>query len=918
MKKKTALVSHLLNKTSAASFLRQLSSDGSSSDRKALSQVSKVQAWAGKWHQLVKEDEDAFTERKTYQAFLAELLDCIGLTRFNGRNGTFDFERASKKRPHDCALGDLKLDDAKSVMTTVIEAKKPDWHLDLDRNEKGETVLEQAINVSEGNPFLRQVLTTNYHIIRVYLPLFGFEFFQEFTIEQIENSESDALLFVAFLTPSISVDPSANPQRLYLQATVERTLKDRKRKIDALYGTYISALNGATTAVASVSSGLEPVEHRQLATQYVNRFLFSEYAHQCGLLPASVRDVLKDSGKDFSLIQFFSLLDKGGDRASIRYPHFNGGLFAKNATLDKLTPSSALRKELMNLTEIELSDLAPQVLGRIFEQSLSDDLSELPNSPTESHALGAVYTPSDLASAMVRLSFELVGEKNATVLDPACGSGVFLLESLKYLLHGSKRSSQEIESLLNKRIAGWDINPAAVELTRFMIWQYVSNLDLPLPNIQNNVHVGDALLDKIEGYSRSPDIVIGNPPFIAHQNLRRGYKDALEKKYELTLDPNQQYDIYVAFFEKALSVVKEDGVVALIAPNQLAFRPYGKRLRDHLLSNHRIERIVDLTEVPVFDKAICPFVYVIQKGRASRAARKYPVYTDIRERKGIIDAFEFPEPKSTDFIELAHDVQNEFLARGRVSSGVKSFDLFWDADHEEEITNVGAILAERPSRGRLQVIKGGKSGQTISVATSKLENDGPAIKRCQVSAQERARAQERYGADKIVFPRFFPSQMVTRLVGPAIAVADNVYYLRADELKADSGWDLELLNHLFNSRLYSLLDYGRAGLDRINEIGFRALDGDKFCELPLPKVDEKRLAKFRKLAKEASFHLTLVDTADSFDERSRTNEIRLRKVIEFERDVAALFGIELTAAETRAVLKWWAARRAVLSRQEAA
>jgi hypothetical protein len=91
------------------------------------------------------------------------------------------------------------------------------------------------------------------------------------------------------------------------------------------------------------------------------------------------------------------------------------------------------------------------------------------------------------------------------------------------------------------------------------------------------------------------------------------------------------------------------------------------------------------------------------------------------------------------------------------------------------------------------------------------------------------------------------------------------------------------------------------------------MDGDKFCELPLPKADERRLSRFRRLANQALSHLSLVDAANSFDERSRTNEIRLRKVIKFERDVAALFGIELTVAETRAVLKWWAARRAVLS-----
>ncbi|GAI81342.1 unnamed protein product, partial [marine sediment metagenome] len=81
-------------------------------------------------------------------------------------------------------------------------------------------------------------------------------------------------------------------------------------------------------------------------------------------------------------------------------------------------------------------------------------------SPETRHALGEFYTPPPLAEKMV----EEVYEFGQYVLDPACGSGTFLVEILKAIESSHNSNEKKIEAI--SRIYGFDINPIAVLVAR--------------------------------------------------------------------------------------------------------------------------------------------------------------------------------------------------------------------------------------------------------------------------------------------------------------------------------------------------------------------------------------------------------------------------------------------------------------------
>ncbi len=216
-----------------------------------------------------------------------------------------------------------------------------------------------------------------------------------------------------------------------------------------------------------------------------------------------------------------------------RIPFLNGGLFEPHPIERRwrVESGSALWRDTFDelferfeftLTESDGTRVAPDMLGRVFEGLMA---------PAERSESGTFFTPSRLVSAVVRatlaawLSRRLrVSEAEAaglleqpddrarealarvTLLDPAVGSGAFLLgalEQLAIVLGGP--ASEARRRVLRHNLFGVDLNPAAVRLTELRLWLAVIEPDhtasaecvLPLPNLDSVVRQGDSLLEPV-------------------------------------------------------------------------------------------------------------------------------------------------------------------------------------------------------------------------------------------------------------------------------------------------------------------------------------------------------------------------------------------------------------------------------------
>jgi len=108
------------------------------------------------------------------------------------------------------------------------------------------------------------------------------------------------------------------------------------------------------------------------------------------------------------------------------------------------------------------------------------------------------------------------------------------------------------------------------------------------------------------------DVVIGNPPYVSVGGLPQDSIDyLLSENYRTT---QKRVDLYIAFIEKSLNLLRHGGVFSFIIPYPFLNQDYSELLRKKVLDENLIQ-IVDLSDYPVFgDAAVRSIVLIIQKG----------------------------------------------------------------------------------------------------------------------------------------------------------------------------------------------------------------------------------------------------------------------------------------------------------------
>jgi type I restriction-modification system DNA methylase subunit len=271
---------------------------------------------------------------------------------------------------------------------------------------------------------------------------------------------------------------------------------------------------------------------------------------------------------------------------------------------------------LDRLGEHDFSKITKDILGRAYEQHISEK---------ERKALGQFYTPDFVIDYIL----DRVGvSPNKSILDPACGSGGFLMKAYDRLREMYRKEGWADEKIhrqiLSQNLFGIDINPFATQLTTMNL--LLKDLDHPTGEI--NVVEGDTL-EKIEEsfaklslefrgtpketpikvltgtgkeisyftlLQKAPfDIVIGNPPYISF-GLRGVDKIAKGKMKELKMyfphSAEYKISIYALFVERGLQLLKEGGRLGFILPDSFLLGKYFQGLRKYILNTCKVKEIV--------------------------------------------------------------------------------------------------------------------------------------------------------------------------------------------------------------------------------------------------------------------------------------------------------------------------------------
>jgi type I restriction-modification system DNA methylase subunit len=216
-----------------------------------------------------------------------------------------------------------------------------------------------------------------------------------------------------------------------------------------------------------------------------------------------------------------------------------------------------------------------------------------------------------------------------TICDPACGSGAFLNQALDFLieehqyidelqakLFGDALVMSDIEnSILENNLFGVDLNEESVEIAKLSLWLRTAQPNRKLNDLNGNIKCGNSLIDDVTVAGEKAfnwqqafpkvfekggfDVVIGNPPYVRQELLSKIDKDFFVKNYKTG---NGTADLYVYFYELALDILKQNGVLAYITPNKFYKTKYGKQLRQ-LLIEYKIIGFIDFFELKVFEDA---------------------------------------------------------------------------------------------------------------------------------------------------------------------------------------------------------------------------------------------------------------------------------------------------------------------------
>jgi len=235
--------------------------------------------------------------------------------------------------------------------------------------------------------------------------------------------------------------------------------------------------------------------------------------------------------------------------------------------------------------------------------------------------------------------------KQIRVIDPACGSGAFLIVALRNLeaefaatLETARRvgaigldydAAAITDMILSNNLWGVDINPASVEITQLSLWLHTALPDKPLSSLRRTIRCGNSLidnrfyekrrLDDAEEKERintfdwlgdfapgSFDAVIGNPPYVKLQNFREVHADMadwLMKASPYLSTRTGNFDLYLPFIEKGLSLLNDCGRMGFIAPNLWPTLEYGAGLRGLVHEGRHLEKWLDFRSFQVFEEA---------------------------------------------------------------------------------------------------------------------------------------------------------------------------------------------------------------------------------------------------------------------------------------------------------------------------
>jgi hypothetical protein len=372
---------------------------------------------------------------------------------------------------------------------------------------------------------------------------------------------------------------------------------DKRHRVDAALLGHLKRIRERLVQAGVLESEIEPLLGRSIFVKYLEdrEILRPEDLTSLGQ-PASLVSALSE-GWD-AVVSFFDAMSD----------HFNGDVFRKDVLTRPIrTEALTVLRDFFQATDpdsgqqslwpYDFSIIAPELISSIYEELLVEKQARD----------AAYYTPRRVVDMVLDelLPTDWGTGPVQTILDPACGSGIFLTESFRRLVYqrqtaGRPKNYQELSQLLVDTVFGIDLNQDAIGVTAFGLYlallEHVDPrtiwLDVRLPDlIGSNLIVSD-FFARNRLSDREFDLIVGNPPWKSRLSApaRRYIQEASEEI------PDQQ--VAAAFVWRANELLTEDGCAGFVLPSKTFLHNRSKTadaFRLRFFSRLPVRTIIDLS-----------------------------------------------------------------------------------------------------------------------------------------------------------------------------------------------------------------------------------------------------------------------------------------------------------------------------------
>ena len=342
-----------------------------------------------------------------------------------------------------------------------------------------------------------------------------------------------------------------------------------------------------------------------------------------------------------------------------------------------------------------------ELISAVYDRFLGE-------SDTQRRAQGAYYTPMFLADTVISQVWDTLSDtakETGRFLDPACGSGVFLVRSFQRLCEHWRDNTRTVRTIrwdnllgILSRLHGWDIDSGAVRVAVFSL--YIALLEeVSPPDIRRLIRRGRLLpvlwgknlrhRDFFETHTDEvqADVIIGNPPWSSRPGADGEDRSSVEWCEAEGLPMPGKEDAW-AFVWKSLRHLRDGGIVAFLLPAMAFLHNHAKNAvaaRGRLAHDVRILRIINFADLrfQLFEGAVRPAALFVF-GHSDREAPAY--------------RFDYWTPKADLNLKIKRLITLSSADKCRVTSAMAASEPFvfkqrlWMNDPESKLFNYLSVF----------------------------------------------------------------------------------------------------------------------------------------------------------------------------------------------------------------------------------